>query len=169
MTGMTYLNECLLYGTSQVITLNSVRGFHSSIMLNDSMLWIMGGKLYGYNGYHVLDSTEFVTTEMAVNGPTLPEPVYYHCAVKLPGNGFVYLTGGISTYHSSGIYGKVWVANPSNEFTFVQGPSLITARVSHTCGAMSIGAKNIIVVAGGVGLVSVEILDPPTNQWVSGN
>ena len=102
MTGMTYLNECLLYGTSQVITLNSVRGFHSSIMLNDSMLWIMGGKLY-YNGYHVLDSTEFVTTEMAVNGPTLPEPVYYHCAVKLPGNGFVYLTGGISTYHSSRI------------------------------------------------------------------
>ena len=78
-------NECVLYGTSQKIIMNSKLSSHSSVGLNSSMLWIIGGK-----------GTEFVTTEMAVNGPTLPEPVYWHCSVLFPGNGNVYLIGG---YH----------------------------------------------------------------------
>ena len=73
------------------------------------MLWIMGGKLYGYNGYHVLDSTEFVTTEMAVNGPTLPEPVYAHCSVHFPGNGNVYVISGIhGSLPNTKFSNKVW-------------------------------------------------------------
>ena len=76
-------NECVLYGTSQKIMMNYKRSHHSSVGLNSSMLWIMGG-----NG------SEFVTTEMAVNGPTLPEPVYWHCSVLFPENGNVYLIGG---------------------------------------------------------------------------
>ena len=75
--------------------------------------------------------------------------------------------------HSTG-YTKndVWVANPSNGYAFVQGPSLITGRRYHSCGTMSIGAKSIIIGAGGHGsmgyLSSVEILDPLSNQWVEG-
>ena len=61
---------------------------------------------------------------------------------------------------------KVLVANPSNGFTFAQGPSLMTGRQSHACGTMSIGTKSIIVVAGPD--ASVEILDPLSNQWVAG-
>ena len=38
-----YFNECLLYGTSQVITMNSYRYLHSSVALNESMLWMLGG------------------------------------------------------------------------------------------------------------------------------
>ena len=63
---------------------------------------------------------------------------------------------------------KVWVANPSNEFTFTQGPSLNHNRYSHVCGTMSIGAKNVIVAAGGQAIASVEILDPTSNEWVLG-
>ena len=83
MENYDYSNECLLYGTSQKVMMKYKRIGHSSVGLNSSMLWIMGGK-----------GTEFVTTEMAVNGPTLPEPVYWHCSVLFPGNGNVYLIGG---------------------------------------------------------------------------
>ena len=157
------LNECLLYGTSQVLTMNSNRGGHSSVALNNSMLWILGGYSNGLS-----DSTEFISIDGAVNGPTLPEAVEASCAVKFPETGFVYLIGGRtpSDFPSN----NVWVANPSNEFAFNQGPSLITARGHHTCGTMSIGAKSIIVAAGGNPgfLTSVEILDPLSNQWVAG-
>ena len=164
----TYLNECLLYGTSQVITMNSNRVGHSSVALNNSMLWILGGSNHGgtSSGYH-LDSTEFITTNGASDGPKLPAPVSDSCAVKFPGNGNVYLIGGKTP---SGFSNNVWMSNPSNNFAFEQGPSLITARGYHTCGTMSIGAKSIIVAAGGQPgfLKSVEILDPLLNQWVEG-
>ena len=84
---------------------------------------------------------------------------------------------GYTTSNPSGfIGGKVWVANPSNEFAFTAGPSLNTARYNHACGTMSIGTHNIIVAAGGLWYISmhgftasVEILDPLSNQqWVAG-
>ena len=160
--GSQYFKECLLYGTSQKITMNSKRRYSSSVGLNNSMFWITGGR----DKVNTFDSTEFVTREGAVNGPPLPEPVYYHCSVLFPGNGNVYVIGGYPTTN------KVWVANPSNEFTFAQGPPLITSRNRHMCSTMSLGAKSIIVAAGGrkgnFGLVSVEILDPLSNQWVAG-
>ena len=159
------LNECLLYGTSQVITMNSRRSYFASVALNKSMLWMMGG----WDGNNRYDSTEFITTDGSINGPTLPEAIYNTCAVKFTETGSVYLVGGNnggSTYTNN-----VWVANPSNEFSFTQGPSLVTNRGVHACGTMSIGAKSIILAAGGynnIHLSSVEILDPLSNQWVAG-
>ena len=145
------------------------------------MLWILGGwNTIGGSG-NTLDSTEFVTTDGAVYGPTLPERLFSTCAVKFIATGQVYLVGGYG-YGNEPTYGgrtnNVWVADPSNEFSFTQGPSIMTARSYHGCGTLSIGAKSIIVAAGGVGtppnspyaikLTSVEILDPLTNQWVAG-
>ena len=157
-------NECLLYGTSQKIMLNFKRAYHSSISLNNSMLWITGGAAYeAHKGQvNVVGSTEFVTREGAVNGPPIPEGkvLWYHCSVLFPGNGNVYLIGGTAN--------NVLVANPSNGFTFAQGPLLMTDRGDHACGTMSIGTKSIIVAAGGYNLASVEILDPLSNQWVAG-
>ena len=68
-------DDCLLYGTSQVIKMTSKRTFHSSIALNNSMLWVMGGKNEWHDG-DFLDSTEFITKDGAVNGPKLPENYY---------------------------------------------------------------------------------------------
>ena len=160
----TIINECLLYGTNNVITMNSKRWSHSSVALSDERIWILGGWDENFN---YLDSTEFITTNGTVNGPTLPEAVYGHCSVKF--NDLIYL---ISGYTSSGFTKNVWVANPSNGYAFVQGPSMITGRYYHSCGTMSIGSKSIIIGAGGDGnsgrLSSVEILDPQSNQWVEG-
>ena len=170
-------NKCLLYGTSQTITMTSQHSYHSSVGLNNKMLWIMGGQGNmgsAMGGWKVLDSTEFVTIEGAVNGPMLPEPVMCHCSVLFPGNGNVYVISGIhGSLPNTKFSNKVWVANPSNKFTFSQGPSLDTPRQWPTCGTMSIGTKSIIVVAGGNEDLtkitsSVEILDPLSNQWVAG-
>ena len=130
-------NECLLYGTSQVITMTSQRIYHSSVGLNNNMLWIMGGERNYMGGWQVLDSTEFVTIEGAVNGPMLPEPVMCHCSVLFPGNENVYVISGIhGSLPNTKFSNKVWVANPSNKFTFSQGPSLDTPRQWPTCGTM---------------------------------
>ena len=56
---------CLLYGTSQKIIMNSKRYHHSSIGLNNSMLWITGGRTVQHS--ISINSTEFVTTEGAVS------------------------------------------------------------------------------------------------------
>ena len=142
--------------------MNSKRRYTTSVALSDERIWILGGEYE-----NELDSTEFITKDGAVNGPTLPEAVGYHCSVKL--NDLIYL---ISGYTSTGATKNVWVANPSNGYAFVQGPSMITGRYYHSCGTMSIGSTSIIIAAGGYkspnALSSVEILDPQSNQWVEG-
>ena len=146
--------------------MNSKREYHSSVALSDERMWILGGWDENFN---YLDSTEFITTNGAVNGPTLPEAVYGHCSVKF--NDLIYLTGGSTSSTFIGTK-NVWVANPSNGYAFVQGPSMITGRYYHSCGTMSIGSTSIIIAAGGYkspnALSSVEILDPLSNQWVEG-
>ena len=160
--GSVYLDECLLYGSNHVIKINSKRGYHSSVALSNERIWMLGG--WGNSGS--LDSTEFVSKDEAVNGPTLPEAVWGHCSIKL--NNLIYLVGGYTTTPTK----NVWVANPSNGYAFVQGPSMMTGRWYHSCGTMSIGSKSIIIGAGGYEypyhLSSVEILDPQSNQWVVG-
>ena len=173
--GDDYLKECLVFGTSKVITMNNKRIFSSSVALNTSMLWIMGG----YDGNY-LDSTEFVTTDGAVNGPKLPEPIRGSCAVIFRGD--TYLVGGDTL---SGNSVDVWVTNPSKPvIQWDIGPQLITGRYYHSCSTMSVGSKIIIVAAGGYNenniqdynngyLASVEILEldpiPNPNQWIAGN
>ena len=169
-----YLNECILFGTSHVITMNSKRYYPTSVAINTNKIFILGGK--NENGY--LKSTEYVTLDGTEVGPTLPEGFFGSCAVKFHETGDIYLIGGGTTEgnHATATYTKnVWFSNPSNEYhaNFSQGPSLMNARYLHACGTMSIGAKSIIVAAGGYAymtkLSSVEILDPiSSNQWVEG-
>ena len=166
-SGNSLSDECILYGTTQVVNMNSINNYHVSVGLNSSMIWILGGHR---NGSDVLDTTEFITVNGAVNGPTLPEKLTYSCGVKFPDNGKVYMIGG----HTVTSYVKnVWVADPLDGYTsFTQGPSLSENKCNLHCGTMSVGAKSIIVAAGGHNaenfLESVEILDPLSNQWVHG-
>ena len=161
--------KCLLYGTSQMITMNIDREFYSSVMLNNSMIWLIGGS--SWTAWGLLDSTEFVTKDGAVSGPILPEISKAACAIKFDSNGYVYLISGET---DSGLTDNVWISNPLDEFTFIQGPSVISARSNCGCATMSIGAKKIIIAAGGEFgsynyLSSVEVLDPLTNNiWVAG-
>jgi len=148
----------------------------ASVQINATTLWILGGyqgeftTIGGYSDKR-LDSSEFVGIDSTVGkpGPKLPYDVSHHCAVKYKNK--VYMIGG--KVSSSSYLNKVLIFNPMNDFTHIEGPSLITKRGRHACSLMSNGQQSKIVVAGGYGngfnpLSSVEIFDPTVNNWISG-
>ena len=156
--------SCFTYNQSQwtkTHTMTTKRYGASSVQLNDTTLWIVGGE----NGTK-LDSSEFVGLDSTVPnpGPKLPYQISNSCAVKYSKDK-VYVIGG---YHGYSYVNKVLIFNPMDNFSFIEGPPMITKRHSHSCGLMSNGQQSKIVVAGGVYSSSVEIFDSSTNKWSKG-
>ena len=159
--------SCLIFGQPQTITMTEPRYFAASVVLNTTTMWVMGG--YG-NGY--LSSTEFITTEKAVSGPSLPHAVNAHCAVKF-NESQIYVIGGTVDGQKSN---DVYVFNPLDNFSYKYHSSMNYQRVYHGCAVMKDGESSVIVVGGGWfpssssndWLDSVEILDPSLGQWIIG-
>ena len=80
----------------------------------------------------------------------------------------VYIIGGYGTERLNTVY----IYNPMDGFTHIDGPALKTNRAGHSCGVLSYGKQSKIVAAGGWDgndrLSSVEILDPTVNKWIAG-
>ena len=161
--------SCFTYNHSQwtkTHTMTTKRYAAASVQINATTLWILGG----HNISNILDSSEFVELDSTVGkpGPKLPYAVSSHCAVKYKDK--VFMIGGY--VGSSSYLNKVLIFNPMNDFTHIEGPSLITKRGYHACGLMSNGQQSKIVVAGGRNgngvLSSVEIFDPTVNNWIPG-
>ena len=119
----------------------------------------------------ILDSSEFLSVDSSVGsqGPTLPIKMKSFCAVKYSEH-HVYIIGGLT--ETAEWSNNVFISNPMEGFTYIQGPALKTKRSLHTCGLMTKGQQSKIVVAGGYDgnnhLSSVEIFDPTINIWISG-
>merc|ERR1719367_202295 len=103
------------------------RGAAASVQLNSTTMWILGGDDRDNSR---LDSTEFLRDDSSVGieGPKMPIGISYFCAVKYSDQQ-VYIIGG---------YGKerlntVYIYNPINGFTHVEGPALKTKRNLHSC------------------------------------
>ena len=113
----------------------------------------------------------------AIDGPRMPITLSRSCVVKYNDTS-IYILGGIQNKYPEYNDRNVWIASISDEITFSQGPSMLQGRYYHACGTISFGNKNLIIVAGGMTpltsqknsgvTLSVEILDPSTNQWVQG-
>ena len=143
------------------------RSSMSSVVLNDSKIWITGG--FSNNGG--LKSTEFFSLDQpAVPGPDLPFKVYDHSMV-LVNCATIYLIGGFQDDHTSN---RTWIIDPTNNFQTKVGPSLNIARNWHSCSKMTIKGRIFLVVAGGHNhgktLDSVELLDTtcPDKGWKMG-
>ena len=164
-------DSCFTYNQSQwtkTHTMTTKRHSASSVQLNSTTLWIVGG---GNDDDDYLDSSEFVGLDSTVGqpGPKLPYPLYRSCIVKYSADK-IYIIGGSDR---SSWLNKVLIYNPKNGFTHIEGPSLITNRRQHACALMSNGQQSKIVVAGGRNgttdyLSSVEIFDTSTNKWMAG-
>jgi len=155
--------SCLIFGQSQTMTMIKPRYGAASVVLNTTTMWVMGG--YG-NGY--LSSTEFITLEKAVSGPSLPHAVSYHCAVKF-NESQIYVIGG---YVNGQYTNDVYVFNPLDNFSYIYHSTMNYQRGYHGCAVMKDGESLVIVVVGGWDgndyLDSVEILDPSLSQWIIG-
>ena len=62
------------------------RQFSTSIVINNTILFVVGGTYVNYFGngtleseYPILSSTEFVTNEKSITGPELPMPISDAC------------------------------------------------------------------------------------------
>ena len=176
--------SCLTFQQSQwtqTHTLTIPRFGSASVQVNSTTLWLIGGYDYIGDG----DTTEFIGIDSSVGvpGPKLPISIYFPCVVKFSEDQ-IFVIGGESweddCEYSQSCWNKVFIFNPLNGFTHIEGPSLKIGRRSHSCGLMSNAAQHKkIVVAGGFGysnphdytpkLSSVEIFYPYVNKdWVTG-
>ena len=166
--------SCLIFGQSQSVTMTEPRYVTASIVLNTTTMWVLGG----YGGSNYLSSSEFITLENAVAGPSLPYKIGNHCAVKF-NESQIYVIGGFYGDWSDRSH-YVYIFNPLDNFSYKKGPSMNYRRLNHGCAVMHDGETSVIVSAGGHGrlssqasssnayLNSVEILDLSVGQWNMG-
>jgi hypothetical protein len=139
----------------------------ASLTLNSSHLWVTGG----YNGNAYLQTSEFVSIgQPSVKGPDLPYAVYKHCLVVV-NSSTALLCGG---ENNGGNNLNECHYMDLEDYSWSQGPSMMTKRRLHSCGIFKSAAhqgRNIVIAAGGINsgyLDSVEMLDPTTNTWNAG-
>jgi hypothetical protein len=165
-----YTNVCYVVNQpGQSSEMLEERGYSASLTLNSSHLWITGGYGY-YNGW--LKTSEFVSIgQPSVKGPDLPYAVNGHCLVGV-NSSTALLCGGTGQF-----YFKECYYMELEDHSWSQGPSMMTKRVSHSCGIFKSAAhqgRNIVIAAGGFNqyddsLDSVEFMDSTTNTWNEGN
>ena len=164
-----YEDSCISFKNSQwtkTHEMTTKRAYAASVQLNSTTMWILGG--YNFEEEE-LDSTEFLRADSSVGipGPKLPIAMRSFCTVKYSDHQ-VYIIGG---YTGREILNTVYIYNPMDGFTHIEGPPLKNKRYDHACAVMSNGQQSKIVVAGGYsggGLSSVEIFRPRVNNWIQG-
>ena len=112
--------------------------------------WITGG-IDGSDNR--LKTTELIGGMSAAAAPDLPVALRSHCIVALPA-GRTIIIGGTNGTDQQETHLYSW-----QERRWTRGPPLRTARHSHSCGVMDMEGRAVIVVAGGFGIQSVELLD----------
>ena len=157
-----------------VINMTEPRLFASSVVLNKNTLWIVGGR----KGRIKIstNTTEFISinSNQEINqtkGPTIPFGISNHCMIHYNSSA-IYLIGGQKT--PTEMSKKVWIIDPTKNFTFEEGPPLLnSSRFRGVCAKMRVNNTEIIVVGGGkvfgdgfIAYDSVELLFP--NGWVEG-
>ena len=160
--GEFYQTYFFLKNPEEKLQMLEKRKWPSSIVLDKSKLWIVGGEN--------LNSTEFISiAQNPVKGPDLPFTVFSHTLVKY-NSSTIYIIGG---FQDGYISNETWIINPKKAFQIRRGPPLNVERCRHSSGVMKINGKSIIVVAGGAGGneagFTVELLDPTSNKgWIIG-
>ena len=141
------------------------RAFAASVVLNQTTLWISGGRDHIDN---YLSSSEFILKEGTIPGPQLPKAMESHAMIKIT-NELVLIVGGKSI--------EILILDQTfecdHEGECMQGPSLKNARYSHSVGTVidEVTQEKLVIAAGGRGsnlalLQSTEVL--LNNEWISG-
>ena len=190
MCGGNYLygftKEIIVVGKPEIqpFLSNNQRVRASSIVLNNTTLWITGGT-NPLRGTINSTTTEFITLGRQYHPdefPKIPFNLSAHSMIQLDSQ-TVYIiggkqewSGGVGPFHFQFNSRKTWFVNLDNNYDFSEGPSLNKERILTSCAKMKFNGKEILVVAGGyckslpnVGS-STEILDlsNPEKGWTMG-
>ena len=143
------------------------RRYASSIVLDDTTLWVTGGN-NNYAGF--LSSTENVTMAGSVPGPDMPMALLNHAMAAINSTMSMVIGGGDGEYFTYSYASTFYFDHSEGEWT--NGPSLIKARKFHAAGIVTdeVTSENFVVVTGGLDysdyLDSTEILRD--GKWVQG-
>ena len=161
---------CFNYDTANVWFVNSMlvyprnyAAISSSNWLNQTQIVLITGTSNTSYG-----NTAEMLTERGWELVPIPMPysVYHHCSAMLDSNTVFVIGGQVNGSPSD----KVLLFNLESK-TWTYGPSLNTARQSHSCGKIIQGNDYVIIVAGGENngrLMSVEIFNNTTKSWSQG-
>ena len=157
--------NCFVLGNPNIIApkLLENRPNASSVVLDDSKIWITGG-------FHTRKTTEFFSLDQeTINGPELPITISGHCMVQVDAQ-TIYIIGGDEGNLVNIGRNLTWKVDPTNNFKMEPGPSLIEGRREHACATMQVNGRIFIVAAGGRKKSSVELLDTssPEEGWKLG-
>ena len=139
----------------------------SSVVLNQSRLWVTGGYIGNWNK---LNTSQFLSLDQPPEkGPDLPFAVSCHCMVQVDSE-TIYLIGGFQNGEKSN---KTWIINPKKNFQIREGPTMLETRIDHACATMKVNNKVFIIVVGSADnrqCRTIEILDTtlPSNNWKFG-
>ena len=138
----------------------------ASVTLNDTYIWITGGKVYDEN---LRNSTELVSKEGITQlGPELPIHLEDHAMINTKSNLTMFIGG------SSSAAAQTFYYNHADE-AWLNGPSLNQGRRDHAVGIVTdeITNENLVIVTGGryhdngvIFLKSTEILKD--DKWIKG-
>ena len=143
----SYTNECYsLSGWSvELVTHMSVeRSFAASIVLHDTTLWITGGS----GDFGRLSSSEYITLDGTMPGPTMPIALSYHAMVVI-NDTYSMIIGG-NKYQ--GVVSSTIYYN-HKEKKWINGPNLIQERMKHAAGIVTdeFTRETFVMVTGGIG------------------
>ena len=147
--------------------MTSVRAFASgTVVQNGKKLWILGG----YDGYNILNTTEYIENGVSYSGPELPLPLTDFDIVNLNESTYFILGGASSDQEFSE---KTFFYSEDGK-EWINGPDLMHGRYGHKAGLItdSVTQEQYIAVVGGYGYDgltdSVEILIN-ASQFSKGN
>ena len=139
--------------TKAPYSLESERAEASGAMLDNGSWLIIGGK--------GIDRNPLYTTEL-LNGGYFdynlpwPEAVAGHCVEKL-NSSHLFVAGGESK--NAQLLDSAYFINADSSFWVSTDEKLKYKRSGHVCGVIDENGKHLIVVAGGLDIVEVELLD----------
>ena len=157
------LEDGIILGSSNKIQLIEGRRSASSVVLDQTRIWITGGI---NDKWKRLEFTEFISLgQPPEKGPKLPFTVTYHSMVQVNSK-TIYLIGG---YQNGKASSNTWIIDPTKNFEIKEGPPLKKPKYNCTIATMKLNGKIFIIVVGEVGRL-VEILDTslPGNGWKLG-
>ncbi len=142
-------NKCYFQGGNNMFTLDLLDSRIDTagiVVGNYRKLWITGG----WNGDRFLSSSEFVTMNGSISGPSLPESQGGHCLTMLDDNRLMMVGGGLIGSRQQ--KNKVHVYDFKKEF-WIRGPDIGSNRNTFACGTVTDLSEDnlrIAIVAGGV-------------------
>ena len=177
------LDRCYIFEGKNIKSgpkLQTKRYRASSVVINDTTLWVTGGVTYQGQDFKAenlkeVQTTELVTLDKSVPGPDLIHmPVKGHCLISVSESKAM-LTGGMRK-----LEGKRIVVTKHTYFydfraeEWSRGPWMTFSRFGHGCAAFQMKSRQIYAVAGGIGKYkstqsSVELFDPVNSiKWIPG-